>query len=361
MSTTTAAQPTTPTYAAYARPLWQRLLLTRSAAMVLLLALAYVYAYNRVQFFDGKLTIYFLLMDMAPILLMALPMTLIIITGEIDLSVASTLGLSAVVTGLLVHDHGWSVPAAAVVALVVGMLAGALNGFLVAYVGLPSLAVTIGTLALYRGLAEGLIQTDRIAEFPSSWQDWPTERIGDTNIPNIMIPVAVLVVVFALLLHFTSFGRGIYEIGLSSETAHFSGVDVARTKLLLFVMSGFVASLAGVYVMLKSDSVAIDTGVGFELKVIASVLLGGVSIFGGRGALHGVIAGVLLIAVLNSALQLSNQGSEIIQIIIGLLLVVSVIASSFLPRIRELFPRRAVASAPLKTPTSGDESRKVRQ
>ena len=126
-------------------------------------------------------------------------------------------------------------------------------------------------------------------------------------------------------------------------------------------MSGFVASLAGVYVMLKADSVATDTGVGVELKVIASVLLGGVSIFGGRGALHGVIAGVLLIAVLNSALQLSNQGSEIIQIIIGLLLVVSVIASSFLPRIRELLPRRAVASAPTKTPTSGDESRKVRQ
>ncbi len=227
--------------------------------------------------------------------------------------------------------------------------------------GCPSLAVTIGTLALYRGLAEGLIQTDRIAEFPAAWQDWPTERIGDTDIPNIMIPVVILAVVFAVLLHFTSFGRGIYEIGLSSETAHFSGVNVARTKFLLFVMSGFVAALAGVYVMLRSDSVATDTGVGFELKVIASVLLGGVSIFGGRGALHGVIAGVLLIAVLNSALQLSNQGSEIIQIIIGLLLVVSVIASSFLPRIRELLPRRAMASGPTKAPVSGDESRKVRQ
>jgi len=293
--------------------------------------------------------------------MLALPMTLIIITGEIDLSVASTLGVCAAACGVLVKEHGFSMLAAVILTMILGILLGAFNGFLVAYVGLPSLAVTIGTLALYRGLAEGLIQTDRIAEFPSSWQDWPTERIGDTNIPNIMIPVAILVVVFAVLLHFTSFGRGIYEIGLSSETAHFSGVDVARTKLLLFVMSGFVASLAGVYVMLKSDSVAIDTGVGFELKVIASVLLGGVSIFGGRGALHGVIAGVLLIAVLNSALQLSNQGSEIIQIIIGLLLVVSVIASSFLPRIRELFPRRAVASAPLKTPTSGDESRKVRQ
>jgi rhamnose transport system permease protein len=289
----------------------------------------------------------------------------VIITGEIDLSVASVVGLSSALVGQLHADAGLSIPVAGLIAILVGALCGAFNGFLVAYVGLPSLAVTIGTLALYRGIAEGLIQTDRIAEFPASWQDWPTERIGDTNIPNIMIPVVILVVVFAVLLHFTSFGRGVYEIGQSAETAHFSGVDVRRTKLLLFVMSGFVASLAGVYMMLKADSVAIDTGVGVELKVIASVLLGGVSIFGGRGALHGVIAGVLLIAVLNSALQLSNQGSEIIQIIIGCLLVASVIASSFLPRIRELFPRRTPADRPGSTPTlnngAGEPSRKAAQ
>jgi rhamnose transport system permease protein len=351
----------TRSYPSYSRNIVQRILVNREAAVIAALVVVYVYSLLNVQFFDGPLTTYNLFKEYAPILMLALPMTLIIITGEIDLSVASTLGVCAAACGVLVKDHGFSMLTAVILTMILGLVLGAFNGFLVAYVGLPSLAVTIGTLALYRGLAEGLIQTDRIAEFPPSWQDWPTERIGDTNIPNIMIVVVVLIVFFGVLLHFTSFGRGIYEIGLSSETAHFSGVDVARTKLLLFVTSGFVASLAGVYVMLKSDSVAIDTGVGFELKVIASVLLGGVSIFGGRGALHGVIAGVLLIAVLNSALQLSNQGSEIIQIIIGLLLVVSVIASSFLPRIRELLPRRAVASAPLKTPTSGDESRKVRQ
>ncbi len=359
--TSTVTEAPTRGYPSYSRNIVQRILVNREAAVIAALVIVYVYSLLNVQFFDGPLTTYNLFKEYAPILMLALPMTLIIITGEIDLSVASTLGVCAAACGVLVKDHGVSMLTAVILTMILGIVLGAFNGFLVAYVGLPSLAVTIGTLALYRGIAEGLIQTDRIAEFPASWQDWPTERIGDTNIPNIMIPVAILVVVFALLLHFTSFGRGIYEIGQSAETAHFSGVDVRRTKLLLFVMSGFVASLAGVYVMLKADSVAIDTGVGVELKVIASVLLGGVSIFGGRGALHGVIAGVLLIAVLNSALQLSNQGSEIIQIIIGLLLVVSVIASSFLPRIRELLPRRAVASAPLKTPTSGDESRKVRQ
>jgi rhamnose transport system permease protein len=289
-------------------------------------------------------------------------MTMVIVTGEIDLSVASVVGLSSVLLGTLV-DHGWSVPAAIVVALLAGVLCGLLNGFLVAYVGLPSLAVTIGTLALYRGLTEGLIQTDRIAQFPPSWQDLASKHIGGLTSPwpIVLVPMVLLTIVFGVLLHFTTFGRGVYEIGNSAEAAHFSGVDVARTKFLLFVLSGLVASLAGMYVMLRADSVAVDTGTGFELKVIAAVLLGGVSIFGGRGAMHGVIAGVLLIAVLNSALLLDNQGSEIIQIIIGLLLVVSVISSSLLQRIRDLVPRRVSAIRPNETPTSGDESRKVTQ
>jgi rhamnose transport system permease protein len=343
---TSTVEPTTTRrgYPSYSRNIVQRLLLNREAAVIAALVIVYVYSLVSVEFFDGPLTTYNIFKEYAPILLMALPMTLIIITGEIDLSVASTLGVSAACCGVLVKEHDVSMPTAIALTLLLGLVLGAVNGVLVAYVGLPSLAVTIGTLALYRGLAEGLIQTDRIAGFPPAWQDWPTERIGSTNYPMIVIPVAVLAVLFAVLLHFTSFGRGVYEIGLSPEAAHFSGVNVARTKFLLFVMSGLIASLAGLYVMLRADSAATDTGIGFELKVIASVLLGGVSIFGGRGALHGVVAGVLLIAVLNSALLLSNQGSEIIQIIIGLLLVASVISSSFLSRVRELFPRRTAST-----------------
>ena len=107
-----------------------------------------------------------------------------------------------------------------------------------------------------------------------------------------MIPIVLMAIAFALLLHFTSFGRGVFEIGLNDEAAHFSGVNVPRTKLILFILSGAVSAFAGVYALMRSNSVAIDTGVGVELQVIAAVLLGGVSIFGGRGALHGVIAGV---------------------------------------------------------------------
>jgi rhamnose transport system permease protein len=359
MTATTEPTETGATYAAYARPLWQRLLFTRTAAMVALLVIAYVYAVNEVVFFSGPLTNYFLLLDMAPILLMALPMTLIIVTGEIDLSVASTLGLSAVVSGLLVHEHGWSLPAAAAVALLVGLAAGALNGFLVAYVGLPSLAVTIGTLALYRGVAVGLIGTKAVSGMPSHWQTLANQHIGNTRYPVIVVPIAVLAVVFAIVLHLTPFGRGVYEIGLNAETAHFSGVDVRRTKLLLYVLSGGVSAFAGVFYLLRFDSANTNTGTGLELQVIAAVLLGGVSIFGGRGDLLGVLAGVLLIGVLSSALRLQQTGSDVIEIVIGVLLIVSVISTQLLDRLRALRSRfrRTTRSAP--APEVGDESRKV--
>ena len=120
-----------------------------------------------------------------------------------------------------------------------------------------------------------------------------------------------------MLLHFTPFGRGVYEIGLNAETAHFSGVDVRRSKLLLYVLSGVVSAFAGVFYLLRFDSANTDTGTGLELQVIAAVLLGGVSIFGGRGDLLGVLAGVLLIGVLSSALRLQQTGSDVIEIVIG--------------------------------------------
>jgi rhamnose transport system permease protein len=265
-----------------------------------------------------------------------------------------------VVSGLLIHDHHWSVPAAALVALVVGCLAGALNGFLVAYVGLPSLAVTIGTLALYRGIAIGLIGTKAVSGLPQYWKTLANKHIGTTSYPMIVIPILVLAVLFALLLHFTPFGRGVYEIGLNSETAHFTGVDVRRSKLLLYVLSGLVSAFAGVFYLLRFDSANTDTGTGLELQVIAAVLLGGVSIFGGRGDLLGVLAGVLLIGVLSSALRLQGTASDVIEIVIGVLLVLSVISTQLLDRIRALRARTRRTERSASAPDVGDESRKVK-
>ena len=317
------------TYQSYSRPLWRRVLVTREAAIIGLLIAVIAVALSVVPNFDSPLTVTYLLRDIAPILLIALPMTLIIITEEIDLSVASIVGLSSVVTGILTQA-GWPFAIAALTAILIGTIAGVVNGFLITVVGLPSLAVTIGTLALFRGIAVGLLGTTAITEFPEFWADLAKDNIPGTPIPSIMIPFVVLAVVFAVVLHFTPFGRSLYAIGLNKEAAAFSGVDVGRTKFLLFVVSGTVSGFAGVYFTLLYNNARGDNATGLELQVIAAVLLGGVSIFGGRGALHGVIAGVLLIGVLGSALRLAGVTSDIINVITGVLLVLSVVSASLL-------------------------------
>ena len=169
------------------------------------------------------------------------------------------------------------------------------------------------------------------------------------------MPFAILLVVFALLLHFSSFGRGIFEIGLNAEAAHFSGVRIERTKLILFVLSGAVAAFAGIYYTLRYGSARGDNATGLELQVIAAVLLGGVSIFGGRGALHGVVAGVLLIGVISSAMRLEGYTVNLINIVIGVLLVLSVISTSFLSWVSALTSGRGRRPhpGPSKAPASG--------
>ncbi|MCK9919614.1 MULTISPECIES: ABC transporter permease [Microbacterium] len=313
----------------YDKPFWRRVLLSRETAIVVLLIAVAIVSASTVRGFNQPLTLTFLLLDVAPILLIALPMTLIMITGEIDLSVGSMVGLSSVTTGVLVQA-GAPFGVAALAALVVGVIGGAINGFLVTVVGLPSLAVTIGTLALFRGLAVGLLGTTAVTSFPVEWTALAKAKIAGTAIPYIIVPFLVLLVIFALLLHFTPFGRGVYAIGLSKDAARFSGVHVERTKFVLFVLAGVVSAFAGIFYTLRFGSARGDNATGLELQVIAAVVLGGVSVFGGRGQLYGVIAAVLLIGTLSSALRLVNVTSDVINIITGTLLVLSVIGASVL-------------------------------
>lgn len=342
------------TYDAYSQPLWRRWLVNRESAIIALLLAVVLYSLATVPNFNGPLTLTYLLLDIAPILFIALPMTMVIITGEIDLSVASIVGLSSVLLGDL-HQAGLPIPLAALVAVAAGVGCGALNGFLVAYVGLPSLAVTIGTLALFRGLAVGLLGTTAVTDFPEKWTDLAKAKIAGTSVPVVMDVFIVLAVVFVVLLHFSAFGRGVYDIGLNQEAAHFTGVNVEKTKFTLFVLSGGVSAMAGVYYTLRFGSARGDNATGLELQVIAAVLLGGVSIFGGRGRLHGVIAGVLLIGVISSALRLEGVTVNVINIIIGLLLVASVISTSLLAWVTTKLSQRdrQAATPPTRTPAAG--------
>ena len=323
-------------YAAHAQPLWRRVLLTRESAVIGLLVLVWIWASAAVPNFSGPLTVPFLILDVAPILLIALPMTMVIVTGEIDLSVASVVGLSSVLVGIL-HQDGLSIPLAGAVALArrgrvrsVQRLPGRLRR--------PAVARGddrhAGPVPWPGGRPARHHRGDRL---PAEVDQPGAERLRVGRVPYIVVPIVVLAVVFALLLHFTSFGRGVFDVGLNDEAAHFSGVNVARTKLLVFVLTGVVSAFAGIYYTLRYGSARGDNATGLELQVIAAVLLGGVSIFGGRGALHGVLGGVLLIGVISSALRLENVTVNVINIVIGGLLVLSVMYTSFLawiPRIR---------------------------
>jgi rhamnose transport system permease protein len=276
--------------------------------------------------------------------IMALGLTLVIIAGEIDLSVASVLGLSSAILGYLV-EKGVPLGAAIAMCLVAGALCGLFNGLLVAKVGLPSLVVTLGTLALYRGLAFVVLGDRAVSDFPLSFTEFGFNTVPGTLIPWPAVVFAVLAVITFFVLHRSWVGRQLYAIGNNAEAARFSGVDVDRIKIGLFVASGTLAALAGVIFTARFASARPDNALGFELDVVTAVLLGGVSIFGGRGTLIGVILGLFLIGAVRNSLGLADVGAEKQSIVIGSLLIVSVMGTNALRGVQERVARRRPAAA----------------
>ncbi|GIJ52303.1 sugar ABC transporter permease [Virgisporangium aliadipatigenens] len=292
----------------------------------------------------------FVILEAIPIAVIALPLTLLIITGEIDLSVASVLGLSCTVMGKLWASGVHSLPVLVLVCLALGVLCGAVNGLFVTRFGLPSLAVTIGTLALYRGLAYVTLGDKAIADYPTSWTDGAVAPIPGLTIPWMIIVVAVLAILFAVVLHATPVGRGLYAIGNNDEASRFAGVAVGKTKFWLFVATGAMSALAGIFWTLRFASARADNGNGLELAVIAAVLLGGVSIFGGRGGLLGVVGAVVLLGVLRNALQLADVPANALTIVTGSLLIASVVGPNAVAIARARLRRRRPTTSIPTTP-----------
>jgi rhamnose transport system permease protein len=283
-------------------------------------------------------------LDFSEIALMALPLTLVVVAAEIDLSVASILGLASALMATL-WNAGLPLELIMPVCIVAGGLCGAFNGLLVTRLGLPSLAVTIGTLALFRGLAFVVIGDDSVTDFPGVWTDRAFGNFAGTAMPNVIVLFAVLAVLFAVLLHFTPFGRSVFAIGANEEAAFYSGLRVKRIKLTLFVLSGAVAALAGVVISLRNSTAAANVGVGFELTVVTAVLLGGVSIFGGRGTIGGVMLALLLLGGIQKALLLSESISSYwIQIVTGTLLISSVLGPNLVRRVSDARRRHSTQS-----------------
>lgn len=267
--------------------------------------------------------------------ILALPLTLIIATGEIDLSVASVLGLTSALMGAL-WNAGWPLEMIMPFVIVVGALCGAVNGWLVTKLGLSSLAVTIGTLALYRGLAFVILGDESVTSFPATWTELAYGNFMGTIIPNPVVLFVVLAIVFAVVLHRTPFGRGIFAIGASPEAARFSGLRVDRTKFRLFVVSGAMAALAGIVVTLRDSTAAANVGTGAELTAIAAVVLGGVSIFGGTGTIGGVLLALFLLTGIQKAITLNPDVQTYwVQIVTGILLIGSVLAPNLAARFKE--------------------------
>jgi rhamnose transport system permease protein len=289
--------------------------------LVVLLLCSFAFVDN----FGNALNLSFLIGNTLPIALIALPMTMLVVSGEIDLSVGSTVGLSGAVMGKL-WNEGMSIETIIPLCVLLGVVCGLVNGLLVTRLGLPSLAVTIGTLAAYRGIAQIVLGSNSVTDFPQQYLTFSSDRIGGTFVPQAAVPWAVLLVVAVMVLHATPVGRALFAVGACEEAARFAGVRVKRLKLSMFVATGTVSALTGVFWALHYASARYDNATGLELSVIAAVLLGGIDFDGGKGTLGGAVAGVFLLGALQNVMSLVNVSAQSQTVVTGVLLVISVLA-----------------------------------
>jgi rhamnose transport system substrate-binding protein len=256
--------------------------------------------------------------------LLALALTPIMITGGIDLSVGSIMGLSAVVFGVLWRDGGWPVPAAAGAALFLGCLAGLLNAVLITRLNLPPLIVTLGSLSLFRGIAEGITKgAENYSGFPAGFL-----RLGQGYLGGVVpVQFSILLVAIAaywVLLHRSAIGRTLYAVGFSPGGARYAGIPVQRRVALLYFLSGAVSSVAAIIYVAHLGQAKSDAGTGYELAAITAVVLGGTSVFGGRGTVWGTVLGLFAISVLQNGLRLAALPSEMTGVLTGVVLILTI-------------------------------------
>ncbi|MET4634129.1 MULTISPECIES: ABC transporter permease [Kaistia] len=262
--------------------------------------------------------------------LVALAMTFVIVTGGIDLSVGSILGLTAILLGVFWHNLGLPLPAAMVLAVLAGGIGGLINGLIITRFKVPPLIATLATLALYRGLAEGISQARSVRGYPEWFFVLGQGEVW--GVPTQLWILGVLVIIAAVILGLTTFGRATYATGANETGARFSGIGVDRTKMLIYTASGLVAGVAGVIFVSRVSTTRSDMGTGLELDVITAVVLGGTSIFGGRGTIIGTVLGLILMQALKNGLALSGVKGDGTIVVIGLVLILAIVASNIFSR-----------------------------
>jgi rhamnose transport system permease protein len=259
-------------------------------------------------------------------------MTFVIVTGGIDLSVGSILGLTAILLGVFWQNVGLPLPLAILAALACGTLAGLGNGLIITRFRVPPLIATLATLALYRGLAEGISQARSVRGYPEWFFFFGQGEI--LGVPFQLWLLGILTVIAAIILARTPFGRATYAIGANETAARFSGIRVDATKLWIYTAAGFLAALAAVIFVSRVTTTRSDMGTGLELDVITGVVLGGTSIFGGKGTIIGTAIGLILIQALKSGLALSGVKGDGTIVVIGVVLIAAILVGALFDRNR---------------------------
>ena len=266
--------------------------------------------------------------------LIALAMALLVVAGEIDLSIAATMALCSLAMGFAMKA-GAGLPLMLLAALVTGLLCGALNGWLVTRWKLPAIVVTIGTLSLYRGLAQVVLGDQAITGYPETLSTWGNGSVGDLiGVPWLIVPIEFAVLLVAglavgLLLHRTLHGRRLYAIGSNPIASRFSGIAVDRYRMGLFLFAGVMAALAAVLLTGRIGSTRPNLAMGWELDAVTIVILGGVAIEGGRGSILGTVLAAVLLGSFTFALGMLNVSGIVMSMVIGVLLVVSMVLPRF--------------------------------
>ncbi|MDR3496676.1 MAG: ABC transporter permease [Ancalomicrobiaceae bacterium] len=269
--------------------------------------------------------------------IVALPMTLLILVGEIDLSVAAIIAVVSLAIGVC-SDQGMAPYGLMLVGLAVGALCGAFNGALVAGLRLPSIVVTIGTMSLFRGIAQVALGDQAITNYAPEFQSFGQGYVVSwPPVPNSFALFLGLALVFGVVLHRTRYGRALYAIGNNAVAARFSGLNVARTRFVLFVMSGLLCGLASVLLTARIGSTRPNIATGWELSIVTMVVLGGVSFEGGKGTIPGVVLAIFILGTITWGLSLVNFAGIEISVVIGAILIVTIAAPLVLKRLARRF------------------------
>lgn len=263
---------------------------------------------------------------MSEVGLVALPMTFIIITGGIDLSVGSILGLCAISLGVLWQGVGLPLEVVLPLVLLIGLLAGLFNGLLIVRVGVPPLIMTLATLALYRGLAQGISQARSVTGYPEWFLAFGQDSVA--GLPLQLWVFIIMALVSAVVLRSTVLGRALYAIGNNAVGARFSGLPVGRNLMTIYSFSGLMAALAAIIFVSRVTTTRSDMGTGVELDAIAAVVLGGTSIFGGKGSIMGTVIGLVLIQLLKNGLAMMGVTGDATIIVIGTMLILAILVNN---------------------------------